>query len=493
MLLDEALRKTAERDPDVPAWIDASRADPAVTTYAEYERAAAGLAAGLGEFGVGRGDVVCVHLGASAEYAIAYMAAARLGAIMSGVNTRLGAREFAAIVAQAEPRVLILEDDDPVPAAPKGTVGPARVVRRHELAGLCDLEPVAPVSGRSEGDAVAIVWTSGTTGAPKGATYTHACLSAIADVGDIICARRDVYLAAVPFAHVGFSTKLLEHTLLATTHVITPLPWKAANSLRLIEEHRVTVAGGIPAQWRLMLDSPEFESTDLSSVERIVLGGAFIEPDLVRELRERVDAPVVARYSTTEIAIGTGTGLDDGDEVVANTVGKPIDGVEVRIGSDTVGEIQVRSRAMMHGYWRAPELTAAAIDADGWYATGDLGTWDANGNLRIVGRIKDMYIRGGYNVYPAEVEARLAEHSAIAAAGVVGIPDAVLGETGVAFVVVASGKAMPTRDELRAWVAESLADYKRPDRFVETGELPLTSMHKPDKAALRQRAEALTL
>ena len=149
--------------------------------------------------------------------------------------------------------------------------------------------------------------------------------------------------------------------------------------------------------------------------------------------------------------------------------------------------MRCRSAAMMRGYWRDPERTAEAIDADRWLHTGDLGFVGADGNLRIVGRLKEMYIRGGYNVYPAEVEAVLAEHPSVARAAVVGAPDPVLGEVGVAFVVPAPGSAPPTRDALRSWCRDRLADYKAPDRIEVIDDLPLTSLHKIDKRALVAR------
>jgi acyl-CoA synthetase (AMP-forming)/AMP-acid ligase II len=193
----------------------------------------------------------------------------------------------------------------------------------------------------------------------------------------------------------------------------------------------------------------------------------------------------------------TSTLVDDDAEVVATTVGRPAAEVELRIvdpadghelPTGEVGEVRCRSAAMMRGYWRDPERTADAIDADGWLHTGDLGFVGADGNLRIVGRLKEMYIRGGYNVYPAEVEAVLAEHPSVARAAVVGAPDPVLGEVGIAFVVPATGSAPPTRDALRSWCRDRLADYKAPHRIELIDELPLTSMHKVDKRALVARA-----
>jgi acyl-CoA synthetase (AMP-forming)/AMP-acid ligase II len=194
--------------------------------------------------------------------------------------------------------------------------------------------------------------------------------------------------------------------------------------------------------------------------------------------------------------VTTSTLATDPDEVIATTVGRPTPEVELRVvdgagrpvPAGAVGEVWSRSPAMMRGYWRDPALTATVVDADGWLHTGDLGFVGEDGNLRLVGRLKEMYIRGGYNVYPAEVEAVLTDHPGVARAAVVGAPDPILGEVGVAFVVATEGAAPPTPDELRAWCRARLADYKAPDRVEVVSDLPTTSMLKIDKRALSARA-----
>jgi acyl-CoA synthetase (AMP-forming)/AMP-acid ligase II len=216
-------------------------------------------------------------------------------------------------------------------------------------------------------------------------------------------------------------------------------------------------------------------------------------------MREVLRCPVITRYTSTEAGVTTSTLATDPDEVIATTVGRPTPAVELRIvdpatatprPAGEVGEVVCRSPAMMRGYWRDPALTATVIDADGWLYTGDLGCLGEDGNLRLVGRLKDMYIRGGYNVYPAEVESVLSDHPAVARAAVVAAPDPVLGEVGVAFVVPAPGadRAALARDELRAWCRARIADYKAPDHVLLVEDLPTTSMLKVDKRALSARA-----
>jgi acyl-CoA synthetase (AMP-forming)/AMP-acid ligase II len=255
------------------------------------------------------------------------------------------------------------------------------------------------------------------------------------------------------------------------------------------------MATGVPTQWQLVLEHPDVARTDFSTLRVAGIGAAAIPPDLVRRMREVLGCPVITRYTCTEAGVTTSTLVTDSPDVIATTVGRPTPDVELRIvdpatGSDqpvgAVGEILSRSPAMMVGYWRDPELTATVVDPNGWLHTGDLGVIGDDGNLRIVGRLKEMYIRGGYNVYPAEVEAALSDHPAIARVGVVGAPDPVLGEVGVAFVVPAPDADRGTldREAVRGWCRERVADYKAPDRVVVVDELPMTPMLKIDKRAL---------
>jgi len=202
------------------------------------------------------------------------------------------------------------------------------------------------------------------------------------------------------------------------------------------------------------------------------------------------------RYSSTEVGIATGSLPDDPIEILSTTVGRPTPGVELRIvdgenrplAVDEVGEVVVRSPATMRGYWRNPEATAKTLDADGWVHTGDLGSLDETGYLRLRGRQSEMFIRGGYNVYPSEVEDVLARHPKIARAAVLGLPDERLGEIGWAFVQARNPSDPPTLAELREFVGHELASFKRPDGLTVLPELPVTPMFKVDKQALRSLA-----
>jgi acyl-CoA synthetase (AMP-forming)/AMP-acid ligase II len=227
----------------------------------------------------------------------------------------------------------------------------------------------------------------------------------------------------------------------------------------------------------------------------VLLGGAPASPALIRRVQETLGVRVAVRYSSTEVGIATGSLPDDPIEVLATTVGKPTPGVELRIvdaegrplPTEEIGHVIVRSPATMRGYWRDPEATAATIDAEGWVRTGDLGWLAAAGYLHLRGRQSEMFIRGGFNVYPAEIEDLLALHPKIARAAIVGLPDEVFGEVGWAFVVPREPSDPPTLAELRAYVGAELASFKRPDGLTVLPELPLTPMFKVDKQALNAR------
>jgi acyl-CoA synthetase (AMP-forming)/AMP-acid ligase II len=475
------LRDTAQALPDGEAFVDGD----VRLTFGAWDRAADGVAAALADRGVAKGDVVALQLPSSADYAIAYAAAMRLGAITTGINLRLGPNEVGSIVERTSPKVAVVDDGVDPPA------GVDSVVRRPELAALCTADPLPSLPDLDPSDPVAIVWTSGTTGVPKGAVFDHANLRDMAPGAGALSADGDRRLSPLPFAHVGYMTRMWDELVHRITTVITPTPWKAAGALHLIEEERVTVGQGVPTQWALMLADPTFESTDVSSLRLASTGAARVPAELVREMRERLGCPVVVRYASTEASLITGTRLGDPDEVVAETVGRASEGVELRLVGEEggpvttgdVGLVRCRSGAAMRGYWQDPERTAEVLDPDGWVSTGDLGWLGDDGNLRLVGRRTEMYVRGGYNVYPAEVEAVLGEHPAVDKAAVVGLPAPVLGDVGWAFVVPVPGATVDA-DELKGWCRERLADYKAPDHVRLVDDLPLTSMLKVDKRAL---------
>jgi acyl-CoA synthetase (AMP-forming)/AMP-acid ligase II len=485
--LAAAIEAAATQFRDVDAYVDGDRR----ITFGEWARAAEGVAAALIDHRVVAGDVVAVMLPPSIDYAIAYAAIVRLGAIATGLNTRLGPREIAGIFERAEPKVAVV-DADRVASVPAGAI----VMTRDALDRAArDASASAVRHDADPADPVTIIWTSGTTGMPKGAWFDHDNLRAAVTTAGVMTAPFDRRLATTPFAHAGYMAKVWEQIAWATTLVITPTPWTAADTIRLLGAERITVAGGVPTQWSQLVDQPALDEIDHSALRLCVAATAPAPPELVERVTKRFGCPLVVRYAMTESPSITGTAPGDAPEILYRTVGRPQAGVELELRDESgavvergeVGRIHLRSACVMRGYWREPELTRDVLDDDGWLRSSDLGRLDDAGNLVLVGRIGEMYIRGGYNVYPLEVEHVLAEHPAVRQASVVGVAAPVIGEIGVAFVVTEPGVAAPTVNELRAWCRSQLADYKAPDEVVVLDALPLTPMMKVDKLALRKR------
>ena len=430
-------------------------------TFAELHDLSDRAARALAGDGVREGTVAALTMPSSVDYVVAYLALAKLGAITAGVNTRMSEDEKHRILERLQPDVVI----DAV---------------RHEEGALPTLPP-------DPDRVVTIVFSSGTSGEPKGAVFTNRQLEAITtiDAGGLDAwGTGGPMLGGTQFCHIGFMTKLQWYLRTGCT-LLGQERWRASEALRLIDHHRVPGVGGVAAQIALMLREPDFDRYDFSCVQSIFVGGGPSPPELIREARTRFGAPYSVRYSSTETGgLCTATALDAPDEEVLNTVGRPRPGIEVRV--DERGEILVRSPTAMIGYWRDPERTAATIDADGWVRTGDLGAVDDNGCMRVVGRTTDMYIRGGYNVHPQEVEAVLVEHPDVAAVAVAPRADAVMGEIGVVVVVPRATEAAPTLEEIRAFAGPRLARYKLPEAMCVVDALPITSMDKLDRAALRR-------
>ena len=485
MTVVELLDEVATAHPDVEAYVDGD----VRLTYLALATRSAGWADVLTEHGIGRGDVVAIRLPSSADYAVAYLGALRLGAVATGINPRLGRREVEGIVARCNPAATIVADGDP----PEGIAG--TVFRRGDVSAVADGDPSARRLRLSADDPVAIVWTSGTTGQPKGAVFDHRRLEALARATGELSRPFDRRLSPVPFAHVGYMTRLWDEISNVMTSVIVPTPWSAGAALDLMEQERITVGQGVPTQWELILRQPDLDRRRVSSLRLIATGAARVPASLVAALRTTFGCPVVVRYATTEASVIAGTIATDPPEVVEATVGAPCPTVEVRIADDAgramspgeVGMIEVRSAAVMCGY--LGQDVDSPIRPDGWLVTGDAGSLDEDGRVRLVGRRSEMYTRGGYNVYPLEVEQVLSEHPSVAEVAVAGVPDDVLGAIGMAWVVAVSGAPTPDLDGLRRWCKEQLADYKSPDRVIVVDALPRNPMGKVDKLSLARAAD----
>jgi len=501
-VLADVVRRAGARYGDTPLYVTP---DGQVLTYGDLDRLSEQAAAGLQARGVGAGDVVALLLPSGPAYAVAYAAAAKAGAVTAGVNDRLSPPERRRCLAVAGPRLVVTS----APLA--STTGVADVAGVGDLLEVAvdDVAPakvlaelraggVTPSTGSAHGDPpIAVVFTSGTTGDPKGAVFGASQLEAIGDIdGGGRWGGGGRGLSSTSFAHLGYMTKLPQVLRGGGTTFLMDR-WSAGDALEMVERHRVTTLGGIPTQVALMLRHERFGSTDTSCVRAIAMGGGPATAALVREARLRFGVPVVVRYTCTEAGVGVGTAAEDPPEDAEETVGRARLGVDLTIRSDddevlpagTTGHVCLRSAAVMRGYWRDPAATAAALTADGAVRTGDLGFVDERGRLHLAGRAKEMYVRGGYNVFPLEVENVLADHPGVAHVAVVARPDPVMGEIGVAVVVARPGGGDLTLESLRDRARSRLATYKLPEALVLTDDLPRTAMEKIDRRALRDLVE----
>jgi acyl-CoA synthetase (AMP-forming)/AMP-acid ligase II len=473
----ELLAAAADQFPGTEAYVHRGQR----ITYREWYERALRLGFALQDRRVGVGDVVLIGIESSIDFAVCFAAAQIIGAIASGVNTRLGRREIAAIVEKTQAPLMILEDDAEVPP------GTQKIIRRAEIESLCQLSPKAePYAGLASELAV-IIWTSGTTGLPKGACFAHENLASAIQTAGPMAAPFARKLSSVPFAHAGYMAKGWEQVAFGMTLIISDTPWSADDMLRLLVDERINIAGAVPTQWAKFIDHPGLSSADLSRVKIGITATAPAPPELIERVTEAIAAPLIVRYSMTECPSMTGTRVGDSAEVQYRSVGRAQPQTQLKLvdmDDGKVGRIAVRAPCMMRGYWRDPERTDEAIQ-DGWLISSDLGRFDKDGNLILAGRMGEMYIRGGYNIYPLEVERVLSELPSVGAVAIIGVPAPKIGEIGVAFVVATDTAAPPTLEDLRTKVRLELADYKAPDRLVLVRALPLTPMMKVDKAALK--------
>jgi long-chain acyl-CoA synthetase len=439
------------------------------------------LARGLSELGVEPEDRVVVLMANSPEVGIAYNAIWRAGGVVTPAIFLLPPPELEHIVQNSGAK-LVLASPELAGNAPEGI----RVVATDEFPAL-ESAGAAEIVSRDASDPAALLYTGGTTGRSKGVLLSHENLwwagKGGHDSGHVPGIARG--LTALPLSHAYGLLVSVVGLHAVERHPTVLLRWfDPERWLELAQEHRTQIVAVVPSMLQLLLALP-VEDYDLSELRYVVSGGAPLPPETAEELMRRVP----------HVEIREGYGLTETAALVSSTppgharlgsVGKAVPGVDVRIdGDEKVGEICVRSRSVMLGYWRAPEETAETI-VDGWLHTGDLGYLDDDGYLYVVDRKKDLIIRGGFNVFPRDVEEALLEHPAVAAAGVVGRPDEACGEEVVAFVELKPGRET-TPDELVAWSKERIGGYKYPREAHVVGSLPLTPVGKLDRKALRAR------
>ena len=465
-------------------------------------------AAAMIGLGVQAGDRVAIWSPNTWHWVVASLATHYAGAVVVPLNTRYTAEEAADILARTHAPLLIAMGRflgvDRVAELDRSALPDLRHIVRVPIEtddGTWEAfvdgpaAPMAEVDARAaalSGDDVSdILFTSGTTGRSKGVLCAHrqslAAPAAWAACGQLT--SDDRYLCINPFFHnFGFKAAILACLQTGAT-LIPQLTFDPEQAMRMVEQHRVTVLPGPPTIFQMLLDHPALRRHDLSSLRFAVTGAATIPVVLIERMQAELDFDIVlTAYGLTE-ASGFGTMCRAADDAVtvATTCGRPIADFELRIDSPSgdAGEVLLRGPNVMLGYLDDPDATAAAIDADGWLHTGDIGTVDAAGNLRITDRLKDMYICGGFNVYPAEVEQVLARLEGVADAAVIGVPDERLGEVGRAFIVRRPDSDLDEQAVIE-YTRKHLANFKTPRSVVFVAELPRNPGGKVVKPTLRE-------
>ena len=492
LILPIALRGHAESTPDAPAILEPGRS----WSFAALDAHADALVAGLIAAGVRPGDRV-VLLAAPSATAVALLAAAGwVGACVAPLGTSLTAPELTAAGVVIGPRLVV---HDGAHATVAGSLGVPSVGLEAlaggaaaAAAGAADAAPVADVAApatRLDPNAPAVaILTSGTTGRPKAALLSHASMAASAGAWSAALPQAAGWLLCLGLAHVaGLGVAWRAIGAGVPLHLVPAFDAEAVlDALRRVIATHISL---VPTQLAHLLDAADRDIGDPAhpGLRAVLLGGAPIQPALVTRALA-AGWPVVPTYGLTEAGSGV-TALATADAAARPaSAGRPLPGVQVRIAdpaSDGTGEIQVRSPAAFSGYLGRPEATAAAFEADAWLRTGDAGRLDADGFLHVLDRRDDLLVSGGENVFPAEVEAAIAEHPGIAEAGVAGRSDTTWGAVPIASVVLRAGAPVPTTDELRAFCLARLAPYKVPVAFVVVAALPRTESGKLRRSELR--------
>jgi fatty-acyl-CoA synthase len=503
-------------------------------TYAEVGARVEHLARGLRNLGVAPGDKVAFLLPSCLDAPIVFFAPAALGAVIVPINPVYRQKEIQHILADSEASVVIAEPQ-PVGNDLQGILEAIRPSLPHlkhvvwrgrskpGILSLTDLPmdtdplPERPVPPEA---LCALVYTSGTTGVPKAVMHSHSSMIAAAASQQRLTeplpllmwhffqlvrahGARFLRLAsgslttlslAPLHSLIGYGTTL--YGLLLGHHIVIADRFHPARILELVEEHRINVFSLTPTMLAAVLETPELKSRDLSSLLLLYVGAAPVPPDLVRRARAELKCPVLISFGTTEVGGGVMmSSFSDPIDLQGETVGRLLPGIKAKIVDvqdrevplGQVGELALQMSSHMLGYYKAPELTSVSLDRDGWYYTGDLATKDARGYFRIVGRKKDMIIRGGQNIFPTEIENHLLSKPGIQNVAVVGVPDPIVGERVWAYVLPQPG-ANVTPALVVNYCRGELAPFKVPDQVRLVDDLPLTTTGKVQKYLLQEKA-----
>ena len=503
------LEKVKDTSPDTEAIYDGVRR----LSFRDLAEEVNELATGLNQIGVGPGDRVAVCLPTWYEFITIVYAVAKIGAVVVPYNTRYRENEAEYIIRDSEAKVVFFTEvaDHIDHLSQLRAIQERNPTVEHLIAVRFEHEDLIDYNGllkmgksksvpevviNVQEDLFAIVYTSGTTGFPKGVMITHYNMVSVGinsyEVNGF--KQGDVILHCAPYFHVMGLGAIVRFVLYEVKAVILA-SFNAKRVLQLIEQEKITIHVGVPAMYILELNDPSFHEYDLSSLRKAFIAGAPCPVEIIKRVKKEMNCVVQNSYGMTETSLGlTYTDFQDDDSIHAETVGKAIRGVQLKVVDDNrielpvgeVGELACKTPGLMKGYYKLPDKTREVIDENGWFYTGDLVTIDHKGYVRIVGRKKDMIIRGGYNIYPSEIEELFYTHPAVLEVAVVGLPDSVLGEVSCAALVLKEN-AIESLEDFGRFIGDKVADYKRPDHITIMDSLPKTASGKVQKHLLREQ------
>ncbi|MGV0646274.1 FadD3 family acyl-CoA ligase [Mycolicibacterium sp. XJ2546] len=482
--ISEMVLSAADRFGDAEAVVDG----PLRLSYVDLVQRILCAAGAFAEAGIGKGEPAAIWAPNSAEWIIAAFGLLTAGGVLVPVNTRFKSEEAADIIGRSGAKVVLVQEDFlgldySVPISTPGGRPPVIDLKSDFLSSgkpfVCD-----GIDGTDISD---IIFTSGTTGRPKGARMNHRQTLRMYEEWATLADLRegDRYLMINPYFHTfGLKAGLVASFLRGAT-MVPVAAFDIDRVVDLVERERITMLPGPPTLYHSLLAVDDKDR--LATLRAAVTGAADIPVELVRRIHDELPfQTLMTGYGLTETGNVTLSRPGDSFEDVATTAGLPCEGIEVRVADD--GEVLVRGYGVMQGYLDDPVATAETIDTDGYLHTGDLGEFTDSGRLRIVGRKKDMFIVGGFNAYPAEIEGFLLEHPGVVQAAVIGVPDERLGQVGKAFVVRKDGTGAVSAEDLIAWSRERMAGFKVP-RYVEfLDELPMNATGKVMKDRLQDNS-----
>jgi long-chain acyl-CoA synthetase len=500
--LATVLTNTAEQNGDQTAF----KLDDVELSYSMLDEGSSRVAALLKSKGLEAGDRVGLMMPNVPYFPVIYFGILRAGGVVVPMNVLLKAREVAFYLEDPGAKLLFAWGDfaEAAEAGAEQAGTEVILVKPGEFEKLlAEQEPDSDVAEKSDEDTAVILYTSGTTGKPKGAELTHANLyrnsAGVSEkLGEM--GKDDVLLGALPLFH-SFGQTCTMNSAVSVGATVTMLPrFDPDKALEIIERDKVTIFQGVPTMYNAMLHSESCESADCSSLRTCMSGGAAMPAELMRAFEEKFGCIILEGYGLSETSPVASFNHPD-KERKPGSIGTPIEGVEMQVWDDDgnevdqgeVGEIVIRGHNIMKGYWNRDDANKEAITEDGWFRTGDMAKVDEDGYFFIVDRKKDLIIRGGYNVYPREIEEVLYEHPAIQEAAVVGVPHDELGEEVGAAVVLKEGESVEA-DELKSYVKDQVAAYKYPRVIWFVDELPMGPTGKILKREIEvpEKAEAST-